>query len=508
MVRLLRSRAAALAVAILAAALAAPAAQQSDDPGAPRSGAPLTILQLNDVYSTVPVDGAGGLARVATLKQRLTRAGVAPLMLLAGDFLSSSVASTIFKGEQMIAALNAAGLDVATLGNHEFDFGAEILLKRMAEARWQWVVANGVDRRTGKPIGGAAPYVVRTFGSLRVAILGLSSTEGFVGDRLPEFEISEPIRAAARYLPMIRRERVDAIVVLTHLTFEQDRALAERFPEIDLIVGGHEHFPITATINRTLISKAGSDAKFVARIDLLRRPGRPVDRFYELVPITSALPDDPTTAEVVNAWEAKLGAGLDEVVGTNRTPLEGTSQRLRTSETNLGDLVADAVRAAARSDAALVNGGGIRGDRVHPPGPLTRRTLTEIHPFGNVVTTLSVPGRVIVAALEHGVSRLPLTAGQFPQVSGLTFRVNPAASAGSRVSDLQVQNAPLDPGRLYTLAVPDFLLDGGDGYTMFKGEKILVGPEAGPTLAAALEQYVAGRREIAPEVEGRIAIAK
>src|SRR5262245_57073134 len=187
---LLRSRAAALAVAI-AIALAAPAAQQPDDPGAPRTGAPLTILQINDVYSTVPVDGAGGLARVATLKQRLTRDGVAPLMLLGGDFLSSSVASTIFKGEQMIAALNAAGLDVATLGNHEFDFGAEILLKRMAEARWQWAVANAIDRRTGKPVGGASPYVVRTVGPLRVAILGLCSTEGFVGDRLPELGSSD-----------------------------------------------------------------------------------------------------------------------------------------------------------------------------------------------------------------------------------------------------------------------------------------------------------------------------
>ena len=150
-------------------------------PARRRGAAALTILQLNDVYSTVPVDGAGGLARVATLKQRLTREGASTLMLLAGDFLSSSVASTIFKGEQMIAALNAAGLDVATLGNHEFDFGAEILLQRMAEAKWQWVVANAIDRTTGKPVGGAAPYIVRTFGPLKVAILGLCSTEGFVG---------------------------------------------------------------------------------------------------------------------------------------------------------------------------------------------------------------------------------------------------------------------------------------------------------------------------------------
>ena len=162
------------------------------------SARPLTILQINDVYSTVPVDGVGGLARVATLKQQLTRDGATPLMLLAGDFLSSSVASTVFKGEQMIAALNAAGLDVATLGNHEFDFGVDILLQRMAEAKWQWVVANAIDRTTGKPVGGAAPYVVRT---VRLAqgrrSSACASTEGFAGDRLARIEIIDPLRAAA-----------------------------------------------------------------------------------------------------------------------------------------------------------------------------------------------------------------------------------------------------------------------------------------------------------------------
>jgi 2',3'-cyclic-nucleotide 2'-phosphodiesterase (5'-nucleotidase family) len=101
-------------------------AAQRQEPGSPRAGAPLTILQLNDVYSTVPADGSGGLARVATLKRQLVDAGRTPLLLLAGDFLSSSVASAVFQGEQMIAALNAAGVDMATLGNHEFDFGALI----------------------------------------------------------------------------------------------------------------------------------------------------------------------------------------------------------------------------------------------------------------------------------------------------------------------------------------------------------------------------------------------
>ena len=106
----------------------------------------------------MPIDGLGGLARVATLKQNLAKAGRTPFLVLAGDFLSPSVASSVFKGEQMIAALNAAGLDLATLGNHEFDFGDDVLIQRMREAKFQWVVSNVVDTATGQPIGGAAPY--------------------------------------------------------------------------------------------------------------------------------------------------------------------------------------------------------------------------------------------------------------------------------------------------------------------------------------------------------------
>ena len=171
--------AAALAIALVLG-MGWPAVAQRDEPGSPRAAAPLTILQLNDVYSITPVEGGvGGLARVATLKQTLAAAGRTPLLMIAGDFLSSSVESTVFKGEQMIATLNAAGLDVATLGNHEFDFGVEVLLKRMSEAKFDWVISNVIDRQTGKPVGGAAPYLVRTFGTLKVGIIGLClATEG------------------------------------------------------------------------------------------------------------------------------------------------------------------------------------------------------------------------------------------------------------------------------------------------------------------------------------------
>src|SRR5579862_7922590 len=172
-------------------------AQEGD--ASPRNGAPLTFLQLNDVYSTLPTDGLGGLARVASFKQRLVSPNHTTLLVIAGDFLSPSVASSVFKGEQMVAALNAAGLDLATLGNHEFDFGTDVLVQRMHEAKWQWVISNVIDTKTGKPIGGAAPYVIRTIGGLKVGFIGLCLTTSEISrDKLTRLRLDDPIQAATR----------------------------------------------------------------------------------------------------------------------------------------------------------------------------------------------------------------------------------------------------------------------------------------------------------------------
>jgi 2',3'-cyclic-nucleotide 2'-phosphodiesterase (5'-nucleotidase family) len=499
----------ALLLATLAPGLLTTALAQ-DDPGAPRQSAPLTILQINDVYSIAPLpNGAGGLARVATLKQNLANAGRTPFLVLAGDFLSSSVESTVFKGEQMIAGLNAAGLDLATLGNHEFDFGTDMLIQRMAEAKWQWVVSNVIDRRTGKPVGGAPPYVVRTFGSLKVGFLGLClASEGIRAETLTQLRIVPPVEAAAQYLPELEREGVDLIAAVTHLTFAEDRELAERFPSIGLIIGGHEHFPITAIENRTLISKAGSDAKFVARIDVNRRPNGTIERFYELLPITSALADEPRTKAIVDAYESRLGLELNTVIGTTSVPLDAVSVRLRASESNAGNLVADAMRADTGAQIAIVNSGGIRSDRVHDAGAITRRQILEMEPFGNIDCVLSVSGKTVLDVLESGVSKLPSAAGQFPQVSGLSFTVDARAPAGRRVDNVKVGGVALDPARTYTLVVPDFMLDGGDGYTMLASEHVLVGRESGTVIAVALENYIKSRRNVNPVVEGRITILK
>jgi len=473
----------------------------------PRDRAPLTFLQINDVYTTVPIDNVGGLARVATLKRQLAASGHRVVMVLAGDFLSPSVASSFFKGEQMVDTLNTAGLDIATLGNHEFDFGDDLLIERMKQSKFRYVISNVVDTHTGKPVGGAAPYLIETYGALKVGYIGLVLTTTEISkDKLTHTRLTDPFVAAARYVPLLKQRGAQVVVAVTHLTFEDDRRLAQRFPQIDLIIGGHEHFPITATENRTLISKAGSDAKWVARIDVERPAAGPLGRFYELIPITSAILDDPDTAAVADRYEQRLGKELDTVLVTSRVPLDASSQHIRSAETNLGDLFADAMRADAKSDVALMNSGSIRGDRVYPAGPLTGRTLLAMHPFGNVVCTVEVSGRVLLEALNSGVSKMPSAAGQFPQVSGLTFVVDTHAPVGSRVRDVTIGGRPLDAAKTYTVAIPDFVLKGGDAYSMFAGQKVIVGPQAGSLLVQALGRYVIAQGEVTQQTDGRITV--
>jgi 5'-nucleotidase len=489
--------------------LSTSALAQQEEPGAPRANAPVTFLQINDVYQTAPVDNVGGLARVATIKRRVTDEGRTPFLVLAGDFLSPSVASSVFKGEQMVAALNAAGLDMATLGNHEFDFGDDVLIQRMNEAKWQWIVSNVVDRRTGRPIGGAAPYVIKQFGTLKVGFIGLClTTSEITGDKLKHTRLIDPLTAAGRFLPILKERGAQVIVAVTHLPYAQDRRLLERFPEIDLVIGGHEHFPITATTGRALISKAGSDAKFVARIDVKRLATGRVERFFQMIPVTADIPDEPRTADVVAAYEVRLGVELDAVLGEITVPLNAESVRLRASEQPIGDLVADAMRERVDADVAILNSGSIRGDRTYPAGPVRRRALLAVHPFGNVICKIEVTGAVLLQALNSGVSKMPAAAGQFPQVSGLTMTVSLSAPAGNRVRDVKVAGEPLDPAKRYTVAIPDFLLKGGDAYSMFVGRDVLIDPESGDLLVTALEDYIVANTPLAPRVENRINVIR
>ena len=349
--------------------------------------------------------------------------------------------------------------------------------------------------------------MIRTAGPLKVGIIGLclieeSMRSPVIRERL---ELIDPLEATAKYLPEMKREGVDVIIALTHLNFATDRALAERFPEIDVIVGGHEHFPITAMSGRTLISKAGTEAKFVARIDVDKRDTAPLDRYFELVPVTSAIKDDPDAAAVIDDWEQRLSREMDVAVG-----IHGRRRSTRPRPASaLGNECRQPVRRryprGVQADVAIVNSGGIRGNRVYPAGIVTRRTLIQMHPFSNVACKIEVSGRTLLQALNHGVARLPIASGQFLQVSGVRFHVVLSAPAGERVRDVTINGTPLDLEKTYTLALTDFMLQGGDGFEMFAPSRVLVAPEAGTLMVTAVEKIVTGH-DVNPQVDGRITI--
>ena len=475
----------------------------------------ITILQLNDVYEISPVDNLkhGGLARVATRIKEERARSPHTLFMLAGDFISPSLASGEFKGKQMIATLNAAGLDIATLGNHEFDYTLDVLAERMKESRFPYVAANVFDKKTGQPFGGAQPYIIRKFGDVRVAIFGLLTADtATLSKSGGQVRITDPIAAGTRLSRQLRR-RADIVIALTHLSMCEDKRLA-READIDLIVGGHEHELLQALSGRTHISKMGSDGRSLGRIDVHVARTTPKGRFrlksidWWALPVDETVASDSDVARVVAEYEDQLRRiypGLDDKIGTSEVELEARSAVVRRVECNFGNLLADVYRSALGADIALVNSGGIRSDKTYGPGDITRRDILSILPNKNTLVKVRVTGARIKALLENGVSVAGEEDGRFPQISGIAFEYNAARPAGSRVTRVDIAGTPLDPAKTYTLAVNAYTFSGGDSYD-FKGvadADVLVKPDAGPVdrdaMIDAIQRWGRSRQRLKAE---------
>jgi 5'-nucleotidase len=495
-------------LAFVAAALTFSAHAQTQ----PNNGRKLriTILQLNDVYQSAPMEKgkSGGLARVATMRKKIMAESPNTLFLLAGDTISPSVSSSVFKGEQMIAAWNALGLDYAALGNHEFDFGPETLLARMKESKFVWLGSNVIDRRTGKTFGGTPPYAIRKFGGVKVGLFGLLTPDTATGSKPgADVRFINPVLAARSIVAKLRREGASVIIAVTHLAMGEDKELARRVPQIDVIIGGHEHELLQSHAGRTPIFKWGSDARMLGRIDLNVSPAtRKVESIdWAGIPVTDAVADDPAVAARVAEYEKKLDAALGQTIGQTSVELDARSIANRTHETNLGNLVADAFRQAVGADVALLNGGSIRANATLTPGPITKRDTIAILPFGNPIVKIEVSGAALRSALENGVSRIveEEESGRYPQVSGLSFTFDGRKPAGSRVVAVRVNGQPLDEKRKYSLALAAYLVGGGDGYSMFGGARYLIDPESAQIDSAILANVISAAGNISPKVEGR-----
>jgi 5'-nucleotidase / UDP-sugar diphosphatase len=419
------------------------------------AGATITILHFNDIYEITPVEAGkvGGLARLARFRAELKARHPELITTLGGDYVSPSALGTArvngerLAGRQMIAVLNVVGVDWATFGNHEFDISDAALRARLAESRFRLVSSNVTDAT-----GALFPHTVKA------AVVPVRTASGVVRVGLIGLTIDANKQAWVRYAPPVDAARAavaelkgkcDVIVALTHLALAGDQQVAEQVPEIDLILGGHEHenWVLERGPHFTPIVKADANVR-TAAIVTLRFPAkgaRPIVT-ARMQRIDDHMKEGPRTAAEVKKWvdlgyQGFRADGFEpsQIVATTDVPFEGREAAIRNRSTNLSDLILDAMRHEAGTDAAVFNGGSIRLDDVLPPGPVTQYDVIRVLPFGGPVVKATFTGALLTKVLQTGESNRG--------TGGFLHYVGPK---------------PIDPAARYTLAISDFLLTGAE----------------------------------------------
>ncbi|HEU4565400.1 MAG TPA: bifunctional metallophosphatase/5'-nucleotidase, partial [Gemmatimonadaceae bacterium] len=458
-----RSTLAALLLALLAAGCAR---------GAPRAPAPapgaVRFLLVNDVYVLDTLrDGSGGLARVARLRDSLARDGGA-IFVLAGDVLSPSLLSKWFGGRQMVEGFNAARLEYATFGNHEFELPRDTLIARIAASRFRWLSANCTQADSAStPFPGVRPWDTLTVHGTRVGIFGVTLQGGYAR----YVRCADPDTAAHRAIAELRRAGAMLVVGLTHQNVEADSALLAREPDLDLILGGHEHTWHRVTVAGRRVLKADANSRSAQVVAM--RPGSGLRwlAFDTLVAVGRGMPDDAHTARVVAAWRDTLvrRLGPERIVGVLPAPLDLRDGPLRSQETPFGDLVADAMRAGTGADVALINGGAMRLDDIIRAGPVSSWQIESAFLFADETRAITFPltGARLREVLEQALTNANYGRGGYLQLSGVTFDFDLSRPERQRiVGDLRRPDGrPIAPGDTLTVAFVTYpACLRGDGY--------------------------------------------
>jgi 2',3'-cyclic-nucleotide 2'-phosphodiesterase (5'-nucleotidase family) len=489
-------------VLLVATLLALACRPSAAPPGAPAPDrAPLRFLLVNDVYVPDTLrDGSGGVARVAWLRDSLERTG-SVVFVLAGDVLSPSLLSKWYAGRQMVDVFNAASLDYATFGNHEFELDRDTLITRIAQSRFRWLSAN-CTLADGAPFPGVASWDTLRMNGVRVGIFGTT----LQGSYRSYVRCTDPDSATARAIDELERAGAEVIVGLTHQNVSADSALLAREPRIDLILGGHEHDRHLLSVGGRLVAKADANARSAQLVTLTPdgNDWRPQPRLFEMTR-TGAM--DAAAARTARAWSDTLvrRLGPPRVIATTSQPIDARDVLSRSEETLLGNLVTDALRLGTGADVALLNAGTMRLDDVIDAGPVTSYQLESIFLFADEtrIVTFRLTGARLRELLEHGVSERNHGRGGFLQVSGVRFTYSLARPSGSRlVGDLRRPD-----GR--AIAATDTLgvsfgvypsCEGGDGYQIPEAAAACAGwrtaPRAVDLLISHLETRLNGRVEV------------
>ncbi|MFG1869986.1 bifunctional metallophosphatase/5'-nucleotidase [Micromonospora arborensis] len=493
----------------------------------------VSLLALNDFHGnleppsgssgTIAGQTAGGVEYLATHLAELRAAAKKKntITVAAGDLIGASpLLSAAFHDEPTIEALSMAGLDYASVGNHEFDEGAAELLRIQnggchpvdgcadgtpyRGAGFQYLSANAFKTATGKPL--MAPYAIHKVQGVKVGFIGMTlegtpeivSQQGVAG-----LTFADEANTANRYARELRRKGVEAIVVLLHEGGTQAATggindcvgmtgpivdITNRMdPSIDVVVSGHTHQAYNCDINGKLVTSASSFGRLITNIDLKidRRSGDIVSAAAENVVVTRDVAKDPKQTALISRYKTVLGPVAGRQVGVTSQAITRSQETLfgtSLGESPLGNLIADAQFAATDDEqgavAAFMNPGGVRADL--DAGPVTYEEAFTVQPFANNLVTLDLTGAQLYCVLEQqfvtGRTLYPsATVGYVVDPSGTTGTVAEPC-AGTRVvrGSLTLGGTTVDTAATYRVTVNNFLAGGGDGFSALTGGTNLV----------------------------------
>lgn len=493
----------------------------------------LRLLHTNDHHAhleAVAVDESelGGILQRKTLidQLRATQAKTEPLLLLdAGDIFQGTLYFNKYLGKADLDFYNALNYDASGVGNHEFDRGSSVLAEFLQNSNFPFLSAN-IEVAENSPLAGLIePWKIFDLNGEKLGIFGLTTQETSVlsnpGD---DVTFTDPIVAAKTAVSELKSQGVNKIIALTHIGFHVDKELARQVDDIDVIIGGHSHTPLGDMPNATepypVVEQAPNGqtvllvsdwewGKYLGDIRVsFNGTGEVVSWEGTPHPVNVSLNPDPTFATKLEKYAAPVKQLEQQVIGETEVMLDAERIAIRTGETNLGNLIADALLAKTRRDGsqvAIVNSGGIRASI--PEGEITVASVLEVLPFGNTVARADLTGAQLKEALEHGVSEVEQGSGRFPQVAGLRFVWNLSAQTGSRIVEVQVADGsdrfePLDPDATYRVVTNSFLLNGGDDYSIFQEGKNRL--DTGYLMADVVMDYLKASSPINRRVEERI----
>jgi len=440
----------------------------------------ILLIHTNDVHGQVLPRKAtwiskdqppliGGLPRLAAHvraeRRKAAEQGRSMLVLDGGDCYQGTPEGGIDNGLPFVIAQALIGYDAMAIGNHDYDHGIDNTRRLLTRGNAPFLCANIRRRTDGAKVDWATPYRVFELAGLRVAVVGFVTvdTPNISHPETRTLEFRDPARELAELKPELRQQKIDWILPLTHLGIERDRELARAHPDLALIVGGHSHtYLATGTREgETLIVQTGSKAGAAGHVELeVERDARTVRavsaKLVDLLEEPAGADRVPAVDMICAALVRESDAIMSAVVGEALAPIERTKDNTRSG--SAGNWITDLMRSYSGADVALMNRGGIRTDL--RAGPLTRRDCYEICPFDNNLVVLSMPGAELQILLGRCVESKNHSGVELSGARVLLRR----GGDGVQLTGVQVGGAPLDPKRIYRVAVNSFMANGGDAY--------------------------------------------